>query len=190
MSSWLKAGFEGIWGQTVVPIGILQPDRLQAKRRAAKAVLVPSTWDVFNLGAAEAMADGKVTVISTGAGAADLIIDGQNGFTFENGEAEDLARVVRLVEELSESDLTGIGQAASETVRERLDPIGLATERIRSYRELQLQPRPDPRWLRESFVASSSDTPFVFLNGLPLRDLSLYVAERGVKKVLGRTVDA
>ena len=60
---------------------------------AAKAVLVPSTWDVFNLVAAEAMAMGRVVVISDCAGAADLVQHGVSGFVFPKGDAAALAGI-------------------------------------------------------------------------------------------------
>ena len=56
--------------------------------------LVPSLWDVFNFTAIEAMASGRPTIVSDGAGASELIEDGANGFVFRSGDANALATAI------------------------------------------------------------------------------------------------
>ncbi|HXI70566.1 MAG TPA: glycosyltransferase family 4 protein, partial [Verrucomicrobiae bacterium] len=87
---WLGKEFPAIWRRTIQPVGQFRPDEVLQRMVAAKVVLVPSLWDTFNLVAVEAMALGKVVVISDGAGAVDLVEHGVNGFVFPNGDASAL----------------------------------------------------------------------------------------------------
>ena len=153
--------------------------------RAAKAIVVPSTWDVFNLGTVEAMALGKVVVVSSGAGAVDLLEDGVNGFVFPNLDSASLAEVVRRIERIKASDLVAIGRAAAATVRARLSPPRVAEERIALYRQLSTGKAANNPWLRDWLAPGSGGASLDFLDALPLHDLSRYAAHRTARKVLG-----
>lgn len=184
MDASLKKNFPDAWGQKIQPIGQVSPQEVQERMRAAKAVLVPSTWDVFNLAAAEAMALGKAVVISDGAGAVDLVQHGVNGFVFPKNDAAALAELVRHVDKLNPEELREIGQRAAATVRERLAPERIATGKLELYRN---SPEPDATqvsWLRECLLPDTETNPLAFLSGLPLRELTAYVARRGFKKCL------
>jgi glycosyltransferase involved in cell wall biosynthesis len=183
-STWLKTAFPGTWGRTIRPIGQLSPLDVTRRLRAARAVLVPSTWDVFNLATAEAMALGKAVVVSTGAGAVDLVQHGMNGFVFENGDTAALAALVRQIERMNTAELRTIGQAAAQTVRDRLDPSRIANARIALYRELQTREATKNVWLRDWLSPAANRAPLDFLDALPLNDLSRYVARRTARKVL------
>lgn len=183
----LRKKFPEAWGGKIQPIGQISPQEVQQRMREAKAVLVPSTWDVFNLAAAEAMALGKAVVISNGAGAVDLVRHGVNGFVFPSNDAAALAELVRHVDKLNPEELQEIGQRAAATVRERLDPDRIAAGKLELYRNL---PEPDATqvsWLRESLLPDTETSPLAFLGALPLKQLTAYVARRWVNKVLGRT---
>jgi len=117
MDASLRKAFPNTWGPKIRPIGQISQQEVRQRMRAAKVVLVPSTWDVFNLAAAEAMASGKVVVISDGAGAVDLVQHGVNGFVFPRNDAAALAELVRHVDKLSAEELHDIGQRAAATVR-------------------------------------------------------------------------
>lgn len=182
----LRKKFPESWGEKIQPIGQISPQEVQQRMRAAKVVLVPSTWDVFNLAAAEAMALGKAVVISDGAGAVDLVRHGVNGFVFPTNDAVALAELVRHVDRLNPEELREIGQCAAATVRERLDPDRIAAEKLELYRNL---PEPDATqvsWLRESLLPDTQTNPLAFLGELPLKELTAYVARRWVNKILGR----
>lgn len=71
---------------------------LQAFYRGARALVVPSLWfETFGLVGAEAMSHG-IPVIGSRLGAvADLVDEGVDGLLFEAGNADDLARQVRLL---------------------------------------------------------------------------------------------
>ena len=182
-STWLQQKFPTVWEKKIQPIGRVTSDQWLQRICAAKVVVIPSLWDTYNLVAAEAMSLGKVVVISDGAGAADLVQHGVNGFIFPKGDAAALAKLVEHVENLNQEELEEIGQTAAVTVRKQLDPTHIAAEKIKLYRSL---PEPEVNqlsWLRECLLPATKAKPLAFLDGLPLKDLTAYVARRGLKKI-------
>src|SRR5439155_15867005 len=125
-------------------------------------------WDVFNIDAAEAMALGKPVVICDGAGAADLVDHGVNGFVFPNGDVPALANLVSHMQDLDADQLEAIGRAAAPTVRERLDPIRIAEAKLALYLRLPESGGHQSGWLRELLSPTSGRRPLGFLDALPL----------------------
>ena len=72
------------------------------------------------------MASGRPTIVSSGAGASELIEDGVNGFLFAAGDPDGLAEVLEHVLGESPARLAEIGRAGQETVRTALDPKTIA----------------------------------------------------------------
>ena len=87
----LAQTYPDIWGSRLVSLGRVSPAEVAKRQRAAAFVVVPSLWDMFNLTAPEAMAQGAILLCSEGAGAVDLIDHGINGFNFPAGDASALA---------------------------------------------------------------------------------------------------
>ena len=69
LSSHLASRYPDVWGRRIVAGGQRPFDEVQQAMASARVVIVPSSWDVFNLTAAEAMSAGRVVVCSSGAGA-------------------------------------------------------------------------------------------------------------------------
>jgi glycosyltransferase involved in cell wall biosynthesis len=78
--------------------GYLPPEELDAAWRRADVVAVPSTREGFGTTAVEAWMRGKPVVLSRGAGASELVVEGVNGLTHEPEDvpalAEHLSRVL------------------------------------------------------------------------------------------------
>ncbi len=142
MDSSLRDQFPDTWGRTIQPIGQFSPQQVQQRMGAAKAMLVPSTWDVFNLAAAEAMA-------------------------------------------LSDEELRAIGQNAAATVRERLNPERIAAAKLKLYASPPQSQAMEIGWLSEALLPKTKTAPLTFLSALPLKDLTSYVARRGLTKLWG-----
>lgn len=80
----------------------------------AKAVVIPSIWlENMPFSMLEAMAQGKVVIASRAGGIGEIISDGENGFLFDYGNIEELAKKMRVLDEF---DLKKIGQAARKRV--------------------------------------------------------------------------
>ena len=189
----LGRAFPSVWGRRITHCPQQTPQEITRRQAAALFNLVPSTWDVFNFTAVEAMASGRPTIISTGAGASELIEDGVNGYLFASGEANALAAAIdRLLGE-SPARLTAIGQAARVTVATILDPNTIAGQRVAAYRAVidafrSHPPSPATGWFGD-ICRSTEPLPgneMAFLGNHPLRAIAAHVLARGRRKVTAR----
>lgn len=182
---YLAAAYPQVWGKTFrfhAPVDRVTVARLQGASRAA---IVPSTWDVFNFTAVEAMAMARPLIVSTGAGASELIEDGVNGFTFANGDAAALAQAIERLLSQTPAQSRAMGEAACEAVRQQLDPDKIAAQRMDAYRDVMARhaaapPRPLSPWLAD-LLTPGRDTGFdmsAFLDTLPARPMMKSVSKR------------
>jgi len=182
MDEQLKLLFPGTWRRVIQPLGQKSPEDIYRHMQSAKAVVVPSTWDAFNLVTAEAMALATPVIVSSGAGAVDLVETGKNGFTFPNGDAEALMQEIEHVNNLSHAELSEIGENGRETIRRSLCPVSVAAAKAAIYRKLKLQNHTRIDWLSQSLhkQTSSSRTP---LDDLPIKTLGKALVRRLFDKV-------
>jgi glycosyltransferase involved in cell wall biosynthesis len=188
---YLAATYPDVWGRKVIPLGRRSPAETAALQAAARFVVVPSTWDVFNLAAVEAMGQGRVVVCSEGAGAAELIRDGETGFRCAAGDAAALSDRLRRVRELGDAGRRRVGEAARAAVAEALDPERVAGQRLSRYEALaKRQSRPAlPTRFDLLGPEQVGGDPLAFLDGVPLRRLVRHAMRRAFDrfwKMLGR----
>ncbi len=127
------------------------PHSAALKRMAEAAFLcVPSTWDVFNLTAVEAMEMGTPVICSTAAGASMLIQHGENGYLFNPEQPAELADAIQSLLALNPSAREELIQQARDTVAEQLNPTALADSRSQYYHKLvkQWKPTQSSPWLQ------------------------------------------
>ncbi|PZO19279.1 MAG: hypothetical protein DCF25_08840 [Leptolyngbya foveolarum] len=189
MSAYLEKTYPQSWPSNVRPLGTFSPSETQQHQSVAAFSVIPSLWDVFNFTCAEAMAQGQVVLCSHGAGAARLITNGVNGFTFPAGDSEALAQRLSRVTSLSTQEKERISLAARKTIQEQLSPQKTAMQRIEAYEKLLQKGRHPQRPSNWLLKAVSPDIPLArplaFLDGLPLKALSQYVIKRSLKKTMG-----
>ncbi len=86
-------------------------------------MLVPSLKEPFGLVATEAMSFSKIPIVSSIAGAADLIEEGQNGFIIDYSNpkqrAKNLYECMKKAIELTDNDYLRLANNACETVKDR-----------------------------------------------------------------------
>lgn len=192
MSEHLAQTFPDVWGKKFFHHPQISPAEVTRRQSSALFNIVPSTWDVFNFTAVEAMASGRPTIVSTGAGASELIEDGVNGFLFANKDSVALAEAIQRVISESPARLAEIGREGRERVRKALDPRTVAAHRLAAYRAtidaFQKQPpTPVDGWL--GAICRPSDalgTEMAFLENVPLRALVKHVAGRIARRVRER----
>ena len=85
-SDHLRRKWPDVWGPVVTQRPQSSFEDTARLEAAAAFVVVPSLWDTFNFTCVEAM--GSATPVMLTGGASELIQDGVNGFTFENGDCE------------------------------------------------------------------------------------------------------
>jgi glycosyltransferase involved in cell wall biosynthesis len=188
MSARLAERYPDIWGQAFQHRGPATSQVIAERQASALLNVAPSTWDVFNLAAVEAMASGRPLVISAQAGASELVRDGETGFVYDADDVDALARTLDRALALPAERLAAIGAAAREAVVEALDPARIAAERIAAY---ELAARAGPRAAVPDFVRrlgspGAEADGLEFLDNLPLSALAANLARRGLGKVLKR----
>lgn len=180
-SDWLRHSYPEIWGRRIKPHEPISPGAVQARQSAALLNLVPSTWDVFNFTAVEAMASMRPLVCSNAAGASELVEDGVTGFVYDGQSPAALAETLDRALSLSAARLAEIGQRARETVMRILKPETIAQARLVAYRALSKdQPSlQKPDWLKQIALGRRpSAHDLAFLDQLPMRRISEYLLRR------------
>jgi len=90
--------------------------------RRSKAVMIPSEWyDNLPLIFCQANACGKPVIASRINGIPEYITEGENGFSFEPGDADELARVVLKVAALSGEDYAALSRSSRKAAEEVFD---------------------------------------------------------------------
>jgi glycosyltransferase involved in cell wall biosynthesis len=199
-TSWLERGqttagelaqkFPQTWGSRVRSLPPMAPEQVASLQAAARFVVVPSTWDIFNFTCIEAMSMATPVICSTGAGAAGWIKHGDNGFVFEAGSARALADAMVQLLDTGAADLQRVGENGRATVASVMAPEIVAAQRTARYQSVAGAPNRALRnddWVR--FAVSPSDegrAALRFLDHLPLRELAKYVGDRAVRTVRQR----
>jgi glycosyltransferase involved in cell wall biosynthesis len=192
MSDYLLDSYPTVWGESVRPIGEIPPGEVVQRQRAAQFVVVPSIWDVFNYTAVEAMREGTVVICSDGAGASDVIDDGDNGFVVPAQDEGALAEAISAVCALSPKARTQIGRAGRETVEQTLAPQRVARHRSGLYEDMEESNQgagaDGKSWLAEAVRPDGKfevdAPPLALLDRVPLRKVGRYVLRRTWKKVI------
>lgn len=191
LSAFLARAYPTVWGEAILPIGEQPRDVVAGLQSAAKFVLVPSGWDNFNFGVAEAMSAGKVVICSDGAGASGLIRHGESGFRFPADDFCMLADVLIEVANLSPDARRKIGQAAQATIAHEMDRERICALRIDRYRHLKqiktsisaqqpCQPQP---WLNSFFDSDIPEPAFEFLSVVPTKPLTYWTLQKYVRRL-------
>ncbi len=144
MSKRLARKYPKVWPKRLQPQGMVSPQELKKRRQQAGFVVVPSSWDVFNFTAVEAMAAAIPVIVCQGAGASELVDHGRNGLTFAPDNPDQLADCLSQLSAMSASQRRAMGQAGRATVAEELEPAARAAQHLGVYQALLDSPR-EPR---------------------------------------------
>lgn len=188
-SEWLGKTYPDVWGSKVKWCAPIPPAQVATVQAGSLLNIVPSTWDVFNFTAAEAMASARPAICSSGAGASDLIEDGSTGFVYRNNDPVQLANAIERALAVGSAKLKKIGSSACKLVTEALSPKEIAAERIHAYRAAITDPATEfstsPDWIQNlCSPAVPEKRTYAFLDQMPLKAIFKYSAERTVRKVL------
>ncbi|MBI4783113.1 MAG: glycosyltransferase family 4 protein [Oscillatoriophycideae cyanobacterium NC_groundwater_1537_Pr4_S-0.65um_50_18] len=191
MAGYLKQTYGDVWGTRVRSLGERSPAETQQRQANAGYMIVPSIWDVFNYACVEGMAQGQPVLCSQGAGAVDLITPGVNGLTFAANDPSALAASLNTLLSMTKQQRQAMGAAARQTIATQLSPSEIAQQRTAAYEQVVQRGRfstPPNDWLLEAVSPGQPlATPLAFLNHLPLRELSQYVLQRSVQKLVRST---
>ena len=193
-SAQLAEQFPEIWGQRVLQVAPLPPIEIHRRQAAARFVIVPSEWDVFNFTAVEAMSAHALVICSSGAGASGLIQHGVNGFVFPAGDHGALAEAIRTIQKLAPDERQRIGQAAHETVRDALLPEKIARLEAAHLKSLVAGPRRSSHSVELNSIFAPVEMKKEFpdqlarsgLSRIPLAALCRHVVSRINQRLLGK----
>lgn len=110
-------------------LGFKEGNELRDIILGAKAVVVPSIWyENMPLSMLEALSLGKVVIASKIGGLPEIIKDGENGYLFEAGSAQDLTRAFSLLEtanlnEMSEKAKTSVKNFSPLNNQEQVEAV-------------------------------------------------------------------
>ena len=183
MSTTLAHDFPTVWGSRLRWHPPESPDAIRQRQAACRFVVVPSEWDVFNLGVVESMSQGAIVICSDGAGASTLIEPGATGFTYPAGDSDALAVAIRKIVGLSPDAAANIGKAARATVQERLNPENIARTTIKTYERARMHKTPAlpmvGAFMPQKYPAAAvSWLGFAGLDRVPLQGLLKYIIKR------------
>jgi glycogen(starch) synthase len=129
-AKWIERGRLNLAG--TVPF-----DRVCEYMQRAAVTLVPSLWENYPNTAIEAMAAGRVTLVSAQGGQAEMVAeDGRNGFIFDWNVPGDLERQLRRVLNLDAEERTAIGRRAQERIRSLCEPQRVLAQRLEHYQQI------------------------------------------------------
>jgi hypothetical protein len=190
-TSYLSQAYPNVWGRKISRHDAISPDEVRLRQAGAMFNLVPSTWDVFNFTTIEAMASGRPSIVSDGAGASELIEDGKNGYVFPSEDAPALASAIERVLSQNAARQYEMGRAAQETIISACNPAAIASAREVSYRAAissfeSTSVRGISGWLGD--ICKPTDeigwAQFAFLDRMPLRTVAKSVLRRTQQKGL------
>ncbi len=102
-------------GDDIIHHGFMQPEELFSFMKTGDAFILPSTFEPWGVVVHEFAAAGYPMVLSTNVGAAEaFLVDNQNGFLFESGNANDLKDKLKKLFMLSNESLMRMGEKSAE----------------------------------------------------------------------------
>ncbi len=102
--------------KNVVFTGYLAEEFLRAAYKRSEILILPSVKEGFGLVVGEAWIYKKPVVVSKGAGASEIVMDGTNGYNFEIGNSKELAEKLRLLLRDPEGAIV-MGERGNEMVK-------------------------------------------------------------------------
>jgi glycosyltransferase involved in cell wall biosynthesis len=130
----LSRTFPDVWRNRLRHIAPVTREEVAERQASCLFNMVASSWDVFNFTAAEAMCSGRPIIVSSGAGASELVEHGNTGYLFQADDPASLAEVLDQVLGESPTRLAEVGAAARAMIEARLNPSLIAAERVNAYR--------------------------------------------------------
>ncbi|HSN84653.1 MAG TPA: glycosyltransferase family 4 protein [Polyangiales bacterium] len=114
-------------------LGQMPADQIPEWRRKARVTIVASRFEVFPMVVLEALAFGSPLVAASAGGIPEMVTHEENGLSFENGDAHDLANRLELM--LDRPDFAAkLGEQAARDAEVRFGPDAIA-RRMKAYYE-------------------------------------------------------
>lgn len=188
-SQYLSKNYPGVWNKKLLHQTAKPHAEIEILQREALFGIVPSVWDMFNFSALEFLAAGTPLICSDGAGVADIIIHGENGFKYPANDADALARCIEQVLALTPADYNRLTQAAFNSLNESLSPGALMPKNLDLYKNVinSFSPTSVNSFFNKLYMPSDENiTLAATLDKQPLKKLIKYVYKRSLAKLTGK----
>ena len=110
--------------------GKIKPSDTEAALSSAKIILVPSIHDNLPYAAIQAMSMGKVVLVSSEGGQAEMIDHGLTGFIFDHNIPDDFKEKLKYILSLSAGQIQAIGEAAENLVKKLFNYKTIFSEKM------------------------------------------------------------
>jgi glycosyltransferase involved in cell wall biosynthesis len=115
-------------------LGFLSGEKKYTYYKSADIYVQPSRYETFGIAILEAMACGKTVVASNVGGIPFLVIDGETGLLFENGNVRDLAE--KILNLLNDKELREKMGKAGKKRAEEFTWDKIAKQTVEVYKEI------------------------------------------------------
>lgn len=102
-------------------LGKIPRDKIADEYDKAECMVMISREEAYGLVYLEAMARGCITIASRDEGFDGVIVDGKNGFLCNAGDAEDLAKIIRNINNMTSVERQAISERAINTAKQLTD---------------------------------------------------------------------
>lgn len=185
-SEMLEENFPQTWGNKIQPQPPVEHEILKESQRHAKFAIIPSTWDMYNLAGLEYLDAGTVLICSDGAGVAEIIEDGINGFKYPKDDFVALAKCIHHVQNLQKADYERLVNAGKAIFQSKLSVDKLLRENLAIYLNAAANFHPNiaNAFNAKLFVPSSEGSGIEeILDKQPMRKLVNYLFTRIKRKL-------
>ncbi|WP_307292285.1 glycosyltransferase family 4 protein [Pedobacter agri] len=185
-AEYLREHFPTIWKKQVVMEKPMPNAAVVSQQQQAKFGLIPSSWDMFNFTCLEFLSLGTPVVCSDGAGASELIKDGENGFKFKANDKHSLIIALDKANNLDQYTFSRITAAGLEIVQTQLSAATLLPLYLAHYQRLIASFKPTTRNILLEELYQPKDGMHKLdenLDKLPLKRLLYYIVKRISSKI-------
>lgn len=123
---------------SVTFLGHASPEELKAAYSVCSGVVLSSNIEGFGISVLEGWANKKPVVVSKGAGASELVVDGSNGYTFSPGASEAMLKAL-------DSNSEKIGENGFETCKQCYIDVAVEREKIVPEEAMNIYDKQDQR---------------------------------------------
>lgn len=142
-SVYLKEHFPDVWGKKILPQKALSLAEIEELQKNARFGVIASIFDMFNLSCVEFMCAGTPLICSEGAGSAELIEHGVNGFKYKADDIRGLADCLITICGMDEQAYNNMALAGISTIKNELSAEKLIAQNLAQYEKLIANFKPE-----------------------------------------------
>ncbi|MFD0795043.1 glycosyltransferase family 4 protein [Mucilaginibacter litoreus] len=190
-SQYLNKNYPDVWNKKLLHQTAMPHTEIELLQRQAFFGIVPSVWDMFNFTALEFLAAGTPLICSDGAGVADIIVNGENGFKYPANDTDALAQCIKQVLALNPADYNRITRAGLNTLSQSLSAEALLPSNLNQYKDVvnNFSTKAVNSFLHKLYMPSNEKvTLAAALDKQPLKKLIKYVYKRSLAKLTGKKI--